>query len=409
MQVSERRWRVVLGIGMLTGCLVAESVAAADWPYFRGPNHDGISTESAWRKNWDVAPPRQLWQSSVGVGFSGISVAGERVITLGHVGGEDVVVCLEAKSGRKLWEHRHESDLGAKFYIGGPGSTPTIDVESGRVFLVGKWGKVFALGLEDGREHWSRDLTSDYDLAIPDWGFDGSALLLGDRLILNLGQGGIALAADSGKTRWASDPSEAGYSTPVPFSGGVIVSSGESYSAVKVDSGEVVWTIPWFTRYGVNAADPIVWKDRVFVSSGYQKGCGMFALGTGELEVIWKERRFRTQQNAALRLGDFIYGMDGDSSSRATLKCLSWSTGEVMWEDQTFGYGAVSAADGYLIVLASDGRLGIAKASGDGFEPIVTRSYLESDCWTVPVLANGQLYCRNSKGTLICLDVSLKP
>ena len=410
------KWRHRWEGSRLLGSVFAGWVALAgsnlwgeDWPQFRGPRHDGISLESDWRKNWDQAPPRVLWRSQVGIGFSALAVAKGRVVTLGHQDGEDVLSCLSEATGKLFWEYRYASPLGAMFYIGGPGSTPTIDPASERVWVLGKWGECFCFSLTDGELVWKRHLAKEEDLAVPDWGFNGSPLFSGDQILLNLGAAGMALEAATGKTIWRSEGTESGYSTPFPYVDAgqslVVVSSGESYTAVKPASGESVWTIPWFTRYGVNAADPIVWNGKVFISSGYQKGSGLFALGTGELENQWKQRKFRAQQNAPVRIGKHVYGFDGDSSSRAMVKCLSLESGEILWEDETMKYGALSAADGHLILIAADGRLGVAQASPAGFKPILFETGLEADCWTVPVLANGRILCRNSKGSMVSLDV----
>ncbi len=393
---------ILLGLG-------GDAVLADDWPQFRGPRHDGISLESLSQKNWAEAPPKEIWRAKVGIGFSAVSVAKGKVITSGHIGGDDVVRSFDEQSGKQVWEHRYASDIGAMFYIGGPGSTPTIDIESDTVLVLGKWGELFCLKLTDGSVVWKRHLAKEESLVVPDWGFSGSVLRLENRLILNLGVAGMAIDSRTGKTLWRSDGAESGYSTPVPFrekgKSLVIVSSGEGYSAVDTNTGQQEWSVPWLTRYGVNAADPIIWNDKVFISSGYQKGSGLFELGDGELEMIWKQRKFRAQQNAPVRFGDYLYGFDGDSSSRAMLKCLSLKTGEIVWEDETFGYGALCGADGHLIIISSDGRLGLAEASPSGVAASVTPSVLPADCWTVPVIANGRLYCRNSKGNLVALDL----
>ena len=410
MSLSEGR--VWLGI---LGALLSTAVVGADWPCFRGPNHDGISRETAWRKNWTEAAPVAMWRAEVGIGFSAVSVAGDRVITTGHQDGEEVVWCLASDTGKVIWTHRHKSELGAKFYIGGPGATPSIDPVSGDVYVLGKWGQFFCLRLKDGTPRWQRNLVRDHNLLLPDWGFNGSALVVGDLVIVNMGTNGIALERGSGRTKWASEGSESGYSTPLPYEVDghqrVVVSSGEGYSGVEPTTGELIWTVPWFTRYGVNAADPIVWQGRLFISSGYSKGAGQFTLSPStkgdELQMVWKQRRFRAQQNAPVRLGEYLYGFDGDSSSRAKLKCVEWNTGEVVWEDETLGYGALSAAGEHLILIGADGQLGLAVASPKAFEPVLGGKVLAADCWTVPVLAGGKILCRNSHGSLVCLDVSL--
>ena len=75
---------------------------------------------------------------------------------------------------------------------------------------------------------------------------------------------------------WKSDDEEAGYSTPYPFEKGgknlLIFTNKRAYVCVEADSGEEVWSQKWMTRYGVNAADPIVSGDHIFISSGYGKG-----------------------------------------------------------------------------------------------------------------------------------------
>ena len=83
---------------------------------------------------------------------------------------------------------------------------------------------------------------------------------------------------------------------------------------------------------------------------------------------------------------------------------MSWKTGEVVWEHAT-GFGALTAADDRLIVLTGTGALMTAPATPKGFKPSGRTRVLDKDCWTAPVLANGLLYCRNSKGHLVCLDL----
>lgn len=404
----ERRWE----LAMICGLLLNASSQAEDWHQFRGPKHDGISAESDWRKDWDVRPPILQWQAEVGIGFSAISVSKGKVLTTGHINGQDIIWCLDALNGNPIWSYRYESRLGAKFYIGGPGSTPSIDVSQNHVFALGKWGEVFCLDFTNGSVIWKRNLAKEENFEMPTWGFNGSILIVDSKLILNLGQSGIALDKKTGKTLWRSEGDACGYSTPLPFDQGqiscVALSSEEAYSGVTLSSGKRIWSIPWTTRHGVNAADPIFWNGQVFLSSGYGKGSALFSLDNAKPKEIWRQRRFRAQQNAPVRLGKFLYGFDGNSTSRTKLKCIAWENGEILWEEDRFKYGALMAADGYLIVIASDGRLAIAKANATNFEPIITRSFLPPDCWTVPVLANGRLFCRNSKGRLVSLDVSQK-
>ena len=157
----------------------------------------------------------------------------------------------------------------------------------------------------------------------------------------------------------------------MPFRNGgewfAIFSSEDSYSAVNVRTGKQFWRVNWPTRYGVNAADPIVAGDQVLISSGYNKGTALFPMTSGEPVAIWKNKVLRTQINSAVLLDGFVYGIDGDSGAKAKLTCVEWKTGTVKWTEPSVGFGSLMAADGKLIVLSDEGELMVAPASPEKF------------------------------------------
>src|SRR5213079_1794712 len=118
------------------------------------------------------------------------------------------------------------------------------------------------------------------------WGFGGAPFVHENLLVLNAGDAGLGLDKATGKLLWQSANKDAGYSTPLPARFGdellAILGSGQSYVAVNPQTGKEAWRIRWVTEYGVNAADPIVSDDRVFISTGYSKGGALLQLGTDE-------------------------------------------------------------------------------------------------------------------------------
>ena len=380
---------------------------ASDWPMFRGPNHDGISTETDWKISWPESGPVKLWEAAVGTGFSTVSVANGRVFTLGNEDKQDTVYAFDAKTGKTIWTHVYKSDIGSKFYEGGPGSTPTVDGE--HVFTISKWGDLFCLNAANGNVVWKRQLEKEEGLRLPDWGFNGSPLVHGDMLILNVGGGGMAFEKDSGKTIWRSNDEEAGYSTPLPFSLDgkqyVALSSGKSFLAADANTGEKTWEISWPTRYGVNAADPIVVGEQVWIGSGYGKGNGLFKMDGSQATEVWTNTDLKAQQNPPILINGHLYGFDGDAGKKSPLKCVEFKTGKITWEAEDIRYGAVAAAGDQLIVISDKGELIVAPASPEGFTPSARAQVLDGKCWTVPVISNGLIYLRNSRGRLICMDV----
>jgi outer membrane protein assembly factor BamB len=100
-----------------------------------------------------------------------------------------------------------------------------------------------------------------------------------------------------------------------------------------------------------------------------------------------------------------LYGLDGDAGDTATLKCVEYSTGNEKWAYPRVGTGGVIAADGKLIVTGSKGELMLFGATPTEPKLLARAQVLGGKCWTAPVLANGFIYCRNSRGEVVCLDV----
>ena len=100
----------------------------------------------------------------------------------------------------------------------------------------------------------------------------------------------------------------------------------------------------------MNAADPVVDGDRMFLSSGYGKGCALFKLASRQPTEVWKSKVLRAQMNAPVLWKGHLYGVDGDTTDRASLKCIELETGAEKW--------AVAIAP--LVLLAVRGRKRVA-------------------------------------------------
>ena len=400
----------IILITTLAAVATASSIPAKDWPQWRGPDHNGISTETGWLDQWPATGATISWKAQVGLGFSSFVVAEGRAFTVGHADENDTVFCFDANTGRVVWKHAYPSELGNKYFDGGTTGTPTF--EGGRVYWLSRWGDTFCFNAADGKVIWNKNVKTETKARVPGWGFTGAPLVQGDQLMLNVGDAGLALDKKSGAILWQSAPKAAGYSTPLPVKIGddalAVFASAQSYVAVKLKDGKEAWRIKWLTEYDVNAADPIIEGDRVFISTGYGKGSGLFKLGGATPEELWKSKALRTQMNGAVLYQGHLYGMDGDSGDKGPLKCLDFATGTEKWKQAGFGTGGVIIVDGKLIALSAKGELIVAPATPYEFKPIARAQVLGGKCWTAPVLADGRIYCRNSKGDVVVVDVRKK-
>lgn len=290
-------------IALLAWALSGRPIFASDWPQWRGPNHDGISTESGWLDHWPQAGPTIAWKNNVGTGFSTCSVVGNRVYTAGNTDNTDTIFCLDADSGKVVWRHSYPSELGDRFFEGGTTGTPTVDGD--RVFFLGRWGDVFCLNAASGAVVWSENVHQETGAQVPGWGFGSSPLVFNNLLILNVGDAGTALDKNSGKVIWHSGMGEAGYSTPLPVQLNghwlALFSSGKAYLAIDPQSGQELWSVRWLTQYGVNAADPIVDGNGALISSGYGKGAALLKINVAPAKVLWKSQALHTQLSPAVR------------------------------------------------------------------------------------------------------------
>ena len=381
------------------------AASGIDWPRWRGPDLNGISLEKGWQAQWPAEGPRQLWKASVGTGFSSFSVSGGRVYKMGNTANTDRVFCLEASTGKTIWSHSYPCPLDPNNFEGGPCATPTI--ADGRVYTFGRKGHLFCLDAVKGTVIWSKNLNRELGLEIPTWGSAGSVLAEGNLAVLNMGSAGVALDQKSGKVVWVSSKGPGAYATPIPLTIGgdrcLAILSRQSLVVVKSADGREMWSYPWKTDYDVNAADPIVAGDKVFICSGYNHGGALLKVGAQAAEKVWENKNMRNHFNSCVLWQGYLYGPD-DSG----LRCLAFETGELKWSHREFGKGSLTVADGKLVALSEKGELIIAEPTAAAFQPISRAKVLTGKCWTTPVLSNGHIYCRNAVGDVVCLDVSGK-
>jgi len=370
-----------------------------DWPGWGGPSRNGVSSETGWSVKSAEEP---LWRAQVGLGYSSVAVQGKRLFTLGYDKDTelDVLRCLDAQTGEELWVHTWPAKLMDLYHGGGTLTTPTLAGE--HVYVSEREGWLQCLKAADGALVWQKNLGKDLSLTIPQWGFSASPLLVGDELLLNYGAL-FAFDVKSGALRWKSEKSYGdAYSTPVECNVAgkpALALFGGSGLALLAPGGKELGFTPWKTQYDVNAMTPVVFGERLFLSSGYDKGCAMLDLSGAAPEIVWESKVMRNQMSGVVPWKDHLYGFDDK-----VLKCIDLD-GKELWRERGLGQGALSIADGKLLIVSEEGELIVAEAAPGGYRELSRRKAVDGGvCWTVPVLAHGILYVRNHAGELVALD-----
>ncbi|MBI83159.1 MAG: alcohol dehydrogenase [Planctomycetaceae bacterium] len=333
-------------------------------------------------------------------------MADGQLFTMGHVQGREFVYCLDISNGEIIWQHSYPCQLVDVLHEGGPAATPTIDGDY--VYTLGREGQLFCFRTDSGEMVWEKFLQEDLNVPLPEWGFASSVFILGDQLIL---QGGRVVSYNklTGKRNWQTTPHAAGYGSAISFAHNdriLLATLDCAGLRVTQSDGEEIAFAAWESPYGTNSTTPIINDDTIYVSSGYDVGCGLFHLQGNSLELIYSNLEMRNHFNNSILYKGYLYGFDGNSNwdRRVSLTCMHFETGEVAWKQGGLGCGSLMVADGKLLILAEDGSLVVAQATPDGYKEQARSVFLEGRCWTVPVLLDQRIYGRNAAGKLVCAE-----
>ena len=392
--------------------------AFAQWPQFGGPNRDYTAPAAELATEWPEQGPKRLWSKKLGEGYSGIAVDQGVVYTMYRQGDGEIVIALEAATGKQRWKQRYAvkpfRGLSEDFGVG-PRSTPLVCGD--HVYTVGVCANLRCLDRETGRPVWSHDLMDEYGASRPRWGYACSPLAYEDTIILPVGGKGhsvMAFSQKDGSVVWAKHDFENAYSSPVLIEVDgqeqVVVLMAPAAVGLNPKNGDLLWSYPHETSYNVNASMPI-WGDdnTLFVSSAYNTGSRLLKLTRQDdrtrVEELWTLRKMQIHFGSAIRIGDHIYASSGGNGP-VFFGAVNVKTGKmVLRERGLVGKAQLLYADGKLVMLDEDGRLYLATATPEGLTIHAKADVLEKISWTAPALAGSTLFLRDKKA-IVALDLS---
>lgn len=428
--------RTLACIGLLACC--AGQLIAADWPQYKGPNRDDISTETGLLRSWPAAGPPLVWQyDHAGAGLSGPAIVGDQLFLTGGRDEDEVLYSLRlpgsmAEAPRELWS----VPLGATFdfpsnnWSRGPSATPTVDGD--RVYALGGRGQLVCARSSTGQVVWSRDLPTELAAEVNPigggprnlgWGFTWSPLVDGDRLIcLPGGPLGTVAALDklTGDVIWRSVNLKyrAAYASPVLAEiGGMrqyVLLTNEGVYGVAAADGKLLWGWDRPGRYGTEVVNsPLVRGDLVYVTVGAGGGCDLLRISKSDdgfsAEPVYRNSNLANHHGNVILIGDHVYGFGRGWS------CQNIESGELVWtERRRLRGGSMVAAAGQLYLLGEDeGEVVLIDASPVGWTEhgrfkVAAKSTLRKPrggLWTPPVIAHGRLYLRDQE-LLWCYDIT---
>ena len=390
--------------------------AQGDWLQWGGPNRDFTTASKGLAASWPAAGPKQLWSRPLGAGHSAVLVSDKNLYTMYSQGEQEIVIALAADTGKTIWEHKYAAPTAGLDleYGAGPHSTPLIVGD--HIYTVGAVGKLLALNKNTGKVVWEHDLWKEYGGTPMGRGYSCSPVAYKNTIILTLGGNGqtlIAFNQKDGTVAWKNQSLDLSPSSPmiinVDGQDQLLMFLGKVVAGLDPNNGNLLWSHPHVTEWGLNITMPVWGKDNLlFISSAYNGGSRVLKLaqkdGKTAVQELWFQNRLRVHHGNAIRIGDYIYGSSGDFGP-AFFAAVNIKTGEVLYQDRSFPKTTFLLADGKFIMLDEDGNLALATATPAGLKVISKASIMKNLAWTVPTLVGTKLYLRDRR-TIAAFDLS---
>jgi outer membrane protein assembly factor BamB len=412
--------RVLMKIRILSSLvflLVGTTVSfAADWPQWRGPERTDVSKETGLLKKWPDEGPKRVWLfKEAGLGYAGPSIAGGKLFTMGTRENEEVLLALDANSGKELWVAKLGKVL-ENNWGNGPRGTPTVDGD--HVYTLSGEGLLACAQVADGKIVWTKAM-KDVGGKIPGWGYTESVVVDGAQVVCTPGgdQGTIAaFNKTDGNLLWQSkgikDTAQYASIIPATINGEkqYVQLTMESVLGVSAKDGALLWRVDFPGKTAV-IPTPIVKDNFVFVTAGYGVGCKLIEIKPGnQATEVYANKIMKNHHGGVVLVGDHVYG----HSDGVGWVCMEFKTGNQVWAERSkLGKGAVTCADGMLYCLdEGSGAVALVEASPKGWseqsrfklDPQTTIRSPQGRIWTHPVIANGKLYLRD-QDLISCYDV----
>ena len=401
-------------IGLAVGGLVAFlaiGVFAQDWPQWRGPNRDGKVTGFAAPQTWPQTLVEQ-WKTKVGTGDATPALVGDRLFVFARQGEEEVILCLEAGSGKELWQHKYAAQAvtGAASSHPGPRSSPA--VAEGKVVTLGVGGVVSCLDANSGALLWRKD---PFPKVVPQFFTAMSPLIVDGAAIAHVGGRGngaiIAFDLATGEEKWRWDGEGPDYASPalltVDAVKQLVTLTEKSVVGINLADGKLLWKLPFPTqRMAYNAATPIV-DGATVIYTGAGRGAKAVKIekrpdGFAAKE-LWSNPDLAPQFNTPVLKDGLLFGL----SNRGNLFCMNATTGKTAWTDGTShgrGFAAIVDAGPVLLALPSTSELLVFKPSEKQYEEVARIKVAETQTYAHPVLSRKRIFVKD-RDTLAMLSV----
>ena len=377
--------------------------AEAEWPDFRGADRSGVVTKVTLNSDWESNPPKLVWKTRVGPGWSSFSAMDGRLFTQEQRGEKEAVVCLDASTGKQIWAHEYPARFEEVIGGAGPRATPTIGKKA--IYSLGANGRLSSIDAATGAEKWHQDLAELAEREPPTWGWSASPLVVSDLVIVHAGgaenKGLFAFEAESGDVAWSVESGDHTYSSAqlATFDGidGALMACNQGLRFHSLEDGSAIWYHEW-PCMNYRATQPLVMGNEVLLGTSLGLGTRKLVVSKSDsdwnIETKWTSRAMKPDYNDFVVFNGNLYGFDGN-----IFACAELEAGKKLWKRGRYGNGQVVLLEeaGQLLVISEKGKLVLLEANPKELVELAEFEALEGKTWNHPVVIGTQIFLRNGK------------
>lgn len=378
-----------------------------NWPQWRGPNRDGKVTDVSVPKTWPKTL-KEEWRVPVGIGHSSPVVADGRIYVFARQGEEEVLLSLDADTGKEIWRSSqpiaYEMHEAATGHGKGPKSTPVI--YKGNVYTFGISGVLSSHDARTGKLKW-REFSKQYPKTSPLFGTALSPLIDSGLLIAHVGghdKGALtAFDPETGAIKWFNEVDGPAYSSPIVVTLAgvrqVVTSTQGNVIGVDVTTGKLLWKLPAKSRYDENSVTALAFKDMVIFS---REGQGLTAIRLEKQDSgfvpkeVWNNKENMMYMNSPVLVGNTLFGLS--PLKKGQFFAIDVETGKTLWQGPgRMGENAaiLNLLGKFLLLLLNDGNLVMLPATAKEYLPAAQYTVATSPTWAHPVVIGRRILVKD--------------
>jgi outer membrane protein assembly factor BamB len=399
-------------IGVIAGCVVligAICLFAQDWPQWRGQNRDGkvsgFTAPAAWPKDLT-----QKWKQTVGMGDSTPALVGDKLYVFVRQGDDEVLLCLFASDGSEEWRYKYP----AKAISGpsasahpGPRSSPA--VAQGKIAIIGVDGILSCVDAVSGKQLWQKD---EYPDIVPQFYTGSSPMIVDGMCIAQLGgkkEGAImAFDLNTGDLKWKLAGEGPQYASPVIMTADgvkqLVTLTDKSLVGVALADGKLLWKIPFEPKgMAYNIATPIIdGQTVIYTGAGSDRGTKAVKIEKQGDEFkskeLWSSPPAPQFSSPVLKDG-LLYCI----SDKGKMFCLNATDGKEAWTapDNIGRFGGIVDAGPVLFALPEKTGLIVFKPSDKQFEEVARFKVSDGPIYTHPIIAGNRIFIKDKDSLIL--------